>query len=58
MSSESMCQVARSWADVDSFPTRLVVRFYDFYSVSQEYFGYTLVIRLACVTDCCKGRNE
>jgi hypothetical protein len=27
MSSESVCQVARSWVDVGSFQTRLVVRF-------------------------------
>jgi hypothetical protein len=27
MSSESVCQVARSWVDVGSFYTRLVVRF-------------------------------
>jgi hypothetical protein len=27
MSSESVCQVARSWVDVGSFRTRLVVRF-------------------------------
>jgi hypothetical protein len=27
MSSESVCQVARSWVDVGSFHTRLVVRF-------------------------------
>jgi hypothetical protein len=27
MSSESVCQVARSWVDVGSFHTRLMVRF-------------------------------
>jgi hypothetical protein len=27
MSSDSVCQVARSWVDVGSFHTRLVVRF-------------------------------
>jgi hypothetical protein len=43
MSSESVCQVARSWVDVGSFHTRLVVRFVIFYSVSPEYHGYTLV---------------
>jgi hypothetical protein len=42
MSSESVCKVARSWVDVDSFPTRLVVRFMNFYSDSPEYFGYSL----------------
>jgi hypothetical protein len=30
MSSESVCQVARSWVDVGSFHTRLVVRFMNF----------------------------
>jgi hypothetical protein len=30
MSSESVCQVARSWVDVGSFHTRLVQRFMDF----------------------------
>jgi hypothetical protein len=29
---------------VGSFHTRLLVRFYDFYSVSPEYFGFTLVL--------------
>jgi hypothetical protein len=43
MSSESVWQVALNWVDVGSFNTRLVVRFYDFYSVSPEYFGYTPV---------------
>jgi hypothetical protein len=48
MSSESVCQVARSWVEVGSFQTRLVVKFiiYDFmifYSVSLEYYGYTVV---------------
>jgi hypothetical protein len=43
MSSESVCQVARSWVDVGSFNMRLVVRIMNFNSVSPEYFGYTLV---------------
>jgi hypothetical protein len=30
MSSESVCQVARSWVDVGSFHKRLVVRFMKF----------------------------
>jgi hypothetical protein len=30
MSSESVCQVARSWVEVGSFHTRLVVRFMNF----------------------------
>jgi hypothetical protein len=30
MSSESVCQAARSWVDVGSFRTRLVVRFMNF----------------------------
>jgi hypothetical protein len=42
MSSESVCQVARSWVNVGSFHTRLVVR-YDFHSVIPQHFGYTLV---------------
>jgi hypothetical protein len=44
MSSESVCQVARSWVDVGSFHTRLVVRFMNFYGVSPEYFGYSHVL--------------
>jgi hypothetical protein len=44
MVSESVCRVARSWVDVGSFHTRLVVKFYDIHSVSLEYFGYTLVM--------------
>jgi hypothetical protein len=46
MSSESVCQAARSWVDVGSFHTRLVAGFMKFYSVSPEYFGYTLVLLL------------
>jgi hypothetical protein len=42
VSSESVFQVARSWVDVGSFLTRLVVSFMT-YSVSTEYFGYTHV---------------
>jgi hypothetical protein len=42
MSSESVCQVARSWVDMGSFHMRLVVRFM-IYSISPGYFGYTLV---------------
>jgi hypothetical protein len=45
MSSESVCQVARSWVDVGSFHTRFGREVYEFYSVSPEYFGYTLVQR-------------
>jgi hypothetical protein len=30
MSSESVCQVARSWVDVERFYTRLVVMFMNF----------------------------
>jgi hypothetical protein len=30
MSSESVCQVARSWVDVGRFHARLVVRFMNF----------------------------
>jgi hypothetical protein len=43
MSSESVCQVVRSWVVMGSLHMCLVVRLYDFYSVSPEYFGYTLV---------------
>jgi hypothetical protein len=42
MSSESVCKVARSWVDVENFHTRLFIIFMIFYSVSPEYFGYTL----------------
>jgi hypothetical protein len=44
MSSESVCQVARSWVDVGSFYTRLVMRYMKFYSARPEYFGYTLIL--------------
>jgi hypothetical protein len=47
MSSESVCQATRSWVDVDSFHARLVVRFMIF-RVSQEYFGYILVLLQVC----------
>jgi hypothetical protein len=40
MSSESVCEVARSWVDVGSF-TRVYDYFYEFYSVSPEYFLFT-----------------
>jgi hypothetical protein len=39
MSSESVCHVTRSWVDLGSFHTRLLVWFMIFYSVSPEYFG-------------------
>jgi hypothetical protein len=38
MSSESLCQVAPSWVDVGAFSREV----YGFYSVSPEYFAYTL----------------
>jgi hypothetical protein len=41
-SSESVCQFARSWVDVVSFHTHLVVSFMTF-RVSPEYFRYPLV---------------
>jgi hypothetical protein len=43
MSSESVCQVARSWVDVGSFYACLSCKVYDFYSVIPEYFGYSRV---------------
>jgi hypothetical protein len=43
VSSESVCQVARSWVDVGSFSHTFTGEVYDFYSVSPEYFGYSLV---------------
>jgi hypothetical protein len=44
MSSEPACQVARSWVDV-GFLHGFSGEVYDFYTVSTEYFGYTLVLR-------------
>jgi hypothetical protein len=38
MSSESVCQVARSWVDVGSFHTRLVVRFMIFKRQSGRFW--------------------
>jgi hypothetical protein len=43
MSSESVCQVARSWVDVGSFHSRFSGEVYGFDSVSPEYFGYILI---------------
>jgi hypothetical protein len=42
MSSESVCQVSRGWVDVGSFRT-FSDEVYEFYNVSTEYYGYTLV---------------
>jgi hypothetical protein len=44
--SESVCQVSRNWVDVGSFHKRLFFIFMIFYSVSPEYFGYTLLKQL------------
>jgi hypothetical protein len=44
MSGESVCHVARSWVEVGGFHTRLCGEAYGFYSVSPEYFGFTLVL--------------
>jgi hypothetical protein len=38
MSSESLCQVARSWVDVGSFHMRLVVRFMNFIASFRNIF--------------------
>jgi hypothetical protein len=43
MSSESVCQVARSWVDVGSFYA-FSGEVSDFYSVSPKYFGYILLL--------------
>jgi hypothetical protein len=39
MSSESVCQVTRSWVDVGSFHTRLVVRFMNFTASVRNILG-------------------
>jgi hypothetical protein len=43
MSSESVCQVARSWVDVGSFQKRLFGVVYFAYRLSPGISGYTLV---------------
>jgi hypothetical protein len=43
MSSESVCQVAPSWADVGSSHKAFSGEIYEFYGVSSVYFGYKLV---------------
>jgi hypothetical protein len=43
MSSESVCQAARSWVDTGSFRTHLL---FLCTRVSPEYFGYSLVVSL------------
>jgi hypothetical protein len=45
ISNESVCQVTRSWVDVGCFHTRLLIIFMNCYSVSPEYFVYTVVFR-------------
>jgi hypothetical protein len=42
MSSESVCQVARNWVERGQFSHAFSGQVYVFYSVSPEYFGYTL----------------
>jgi hypothetical protein len=42
MSSESLCQVARSWVEVDSFHTRSIVRFMIFTASGWNVLGTTL----------------
>jgi hypothetical protein len=39
MSSKSVCQVARSWVDVDSVHTCLVVRFMNFTALVRNILG-------------------
>jgi hypothetical protein len=41
MSGEAVCQVARSWVDVDSFHTRLLVSFMNFTGSVQNIFDTT-----------------
>jgi hypothetical protein len=55
MSSESVCQVARSWVDMGNFHTCLVVRFMIFYGISPEYLRYTLIRKkeLCCLSRMC-----
>jgi hypothetical protein len=43
MSSESVCQVARSWVEVVSFHTRLFGVVYFAIASVREFFGYTLI---------------
>jgi hypothetical protein len=45
MSSKTVCQAARSWVDVGSFHTRLVVCFMIFTASVRKYFRYFLVLR-------------
>jgi hypothetical protein len=44
MSSESVCQVARSWVDVGSFRTRLFGVVYFGIALIWEFSGYALVM--------------
>jgi hypothetical protein len=45
MSSESVCQVARSWGGHGQFSHALNGEVYDYYSVGPECFGYTFVYK-------------
>jgi hypothetical protein len=44
MSSESMCQVARSWVDVGGFPTRLFIIFIIFTSSVRNILDISLCV--------------
>jgi hypothetical protein len=46
MSSDPVCHAACSWVDVGSFYLLLFIIYLYFYSVSPEYYGYTLVVGL------------
>jgi hypothetical protein len=46
---ESVCRVARGWVDVGSIHM-LSGGFYDFHTVSPEYFGHTLVFKFPTLT--------
>jgi hypothetical protein len=48
MSSESLCQVARSWVDVGSFHTRLLVRFTTFTASVQN------ILDTPCIPTFCR----
>jgi hypothetical protein len=61
MSSESVCRVARSWVDVGSFHTRLVVRFMIFTAsvrniLDNPRMSHSRIIRRFSQR-CCDSRN-
>jgi hypothetical protein len=49
MSSESVCQVARSWVEVGSFHTRLVVRFVNFKASVRNIFDTPSYVKVVAV---------